>query len=200
MMLESLRRSSARRLIVASAVAVVSVLASVGTAEAGTVYPPPPDGAVVIETVDGEASVLEVGDPDFVVRVGCKVPETVRLTIDGATYTAQCVATVAGGARNGYAMSIQFDGVATFTIPTPQQPGDYVMVIELLTSGITYSTVITVFPAGTGATIPKAGGGSATGDLVRSGIGILLVGAAMATVASRRRHSADERPSVDAGV
>ncbi|MFZ9018101.1 MAG: hypothetical protein ACO23O_14035 [Ilumatobacteraceae bacterium] len=198
MMLESLRRSSARRLIVASAVAVVSVLASVGTAEAGTVYPPPPDGALVTETDDG--TVIETDDPDFVVKVGCKVPETVRLTFNGVTYTGQCVPKTAGGARNGYAMSIQFDGVATFTIPTPQQPGDYVMVIELLTSGITYSTVITVFPAGTGATIPKAGGGSATGDLVRSGIGILLVGAAMATVASRRRHSADERPSVDAGV
>jgi len=197
MMLESLRRSSARRLIVASAVAVVSVLASVGTAEASP-YPPAPEGAVVTETDDG--TVIETDDPDFVVKVGCKVPETVRLTINGATYTGQCVATTAGGARNGYAMSIQFDGVATFTIPTPQQPGDYVMVIELLTSGITYSTVITVFPAGTGATITKAGGGSATGDLVRSGIGILLVGAAMATVASRRRHSADERPSVDAGV
>ncbi|MGA1557343.1 MAG: hypothetical protein ACO4AY_14995 [Ilumatobacteraceae bacterium] len=196
MMLESLRRSSARRLIVASAVAVVSVLASVGTAEAN--YPPPPDGVLDTEPVDG--TVIDVDDPVFVVRVGCTVPETVRLTFNGGTYTGECVPKTAGGARNGYAMSIQFDGVATFTIPTPQQPGDYVMVIELLTSGITYSTVITVFPAGTGATIPKAGGGSATGDLVRSGIGILLVGAAMATVASRRRHSADERPSVDAGV
>ena len=166
------------RKLVAAAILALGVVGVTSTAHA---YPPNPP---VIEPSDPTPA---PGEP-ITVSAACVVPETVVFTFNGETKQATCQLVTSAGSRDGFAFAVQFNGIATATFDAPSQPGDFTVTAQLLTTGITLTSVITVTIPPTDTTIPKVGGGSAAGEIVQTGIGLLLVGVAMSTVASRRRH------------
>lgn len=168
--------------------ALVAVLLSsvglVGFGATAHAYPPNPP---VIEPSDPTPAPGE----SITVSAACVVPEQVVFTFNGESKTATCQLVTAGAFRDGMAQAVQFNGIATATFDAPTEPGNFTVTAQLLTTGITLTSVITVTVPPTDTTIPKVGGGSAAGDIIRSGIGLLLVGAAMTAVAGRRRQLVD---------
>ncbi|MEY2957764.1 MAG: hypothetical protein RLZZ01_332 [Actinomycetota bacterium] len=159
------------------------VVGAFGTGATVSAYPPNPP---VIETSDSTPAPGE----EVTVSALCVVPETVVFTFNGESKSATCQPAVAGAGQNGFAASVQFNGIATTTFTAPTQTGDFTVTAQLLTTGITLTSVITVTIPPTDTTIPKVGGGGAAGEIVQIGGGLLLVGASMSAVAGRRRQAA----------
>ncbi|MEP1123860.1 MAG: hypothetical protein ABJH68_08230 [Ilumatobacter sp.] len=196
------RRLAALLVMLCASVSVAPAMANpVAAALPSTAYPPDEPLTVTVTNPEGTP-----GYPVEVVITGCVPGERVVVTIGGRTVEATCDP-----------ITLQ----VTVTIPAPDQPGDYDVVvafpdraeattriisIRVLSAGATTTTptttpTATTTPAGPATTVP--------GNLPRTGSGgvfgslwvalVILVSGAGLVVVTRLRSSRDERSTSPSG-
>lgn len=159
---------------------VIAATLALGTSTAHAYPPDPPEVSV------DDATPAAGGT--FTASARCVVPEEVRFTFLDQSATSTCQQNTSALFNGGFAASVAFNGIATATFRVPDTPGTYTVTAQLLTTGITLNSAITVVADPTTPPLPATGGGSATNDLLRLGGGLLAVGLAMSFVAEQRRR------------